>query len=519
MSKARWFVALLGTAAIVAAGCTGGERGDSLVRSSSGANDVIAAIDALRTGSGRFRLEWRAQGGDEIDAFSVVAEGEFSGSDLRVSTTAGAEAEDSPPLTSTVMRVGDRQFVSLDQHRTMIDQLRASLEELHAENPSPFAPPVDDLFGELPDGADWVEVTGGDGGFVGPWGGTEPVWDPLDALSRVEDVVEAGEGEVGGVATRRFTATIATDSFLEASGQPDVADVVDEMYASMIEGADEALAEELATQMEQLRALSAYASERLVVEVEVHLDGEDRLVRSIISSRVDVEDQYAECSFFRNAAQEVVVDVSGHGEEITIEVPDPATILSEEEYEELTGFSTEPVEDDLGFDPEELEREFERLETVLSTADGERTRGAIEDDLRKFGSVIELDPEAVADLDDAALVEAHDRASAALAGMGRTPTALGELTRVELLWNVRWGMELLGIDPATADGMSDQQLAELIDAHVEQYGVAGDGAWGDPAVEDPFGGVPGDLGTEGGDADLADAFGSFVGDVANCPTA
>ena len=165
-----------------------------------------------------------------------------------------------PPLTSTVMRVGDRQFVSLDQHRTMIDQLRASLEELHAENPSPFAPPVDDLFGELPDGADWVEVTGGDGGFVGPWGGTEPVWDPLDALSRVEDVAEAGEGEVGGVATRRFTATIATDSFLEASGQPDVADVVDEMYASMIEGADEALAEELATQMEQLRALSAYTS-------------------------------------------------------------------------------------------------------------------------------------------------------------------------------------------------------------------------------------------------------------------
>ncbi|HLU41532.1 MAG TPA: hypothetical protein VKZ55_03975, partial [Microthrixaceae bacterium] len=65
MSKARWFVALLGTAAVVAAGCTGGERGDSLVRSSSGANDVIAAIDALRTGSGRFRLEWRAQGGDE----------------------------------------------------------------------------------------------------------------------------------------------------------------------------------------------------------------------------------------------------------------------------------------------------------------------------------------------------------------------------------------------------------------------------------------------------------------------
>ena len=59
---------------------------------------------------------------------------------------------------------------------------------------------------------------------------------------------------------------------------------------------------------------------------------------------------------------------------------------------------------------------------------------------------------------------------------------MGDMTRVELLWNVKWGMETVGVDPATADGLGDAELAALIDAFVGENGVSGDGIWGDGAM-------------------------------------
>ena len=40
------------------------------------------------------------------------------------------------------------------------------------------------------------------------------------------------------------------------------------------------------------------------------------------------------------------------------------------------------------------------------------------------------------------------------------------MTHTELFWHVRQGMEREGIDPAMADGMTNEQLAGLIDAYM-----------------------------------------------------
>ena len=61
---------------------------------------------------------------------------------------------------------------------------------------------------------------------------------------------------------------------------------------------------------------------------------------------------------------------------------------------------------------------------------------------------------------------------------------MGDLTRGELLFNVQTGMEEEGVDPASAESMTDQQLGALIDQYVAELGIAGDGVWGAPKVGD-----------------------------------
>ena len=237
--------------------------------------------------------------------------------------------------------------------------------------------------------------------------------------------------------------------------------------------------------------MEEYLREHFSVEVSIHLDEEGRLLRTELSTSMEGADEYAECFFMTMSAMPVTVtaDYSGLGEDVELTAPPAESVISEDEYDELENESFERwMESDFGGLPEmpELpEGPSDRSwgpdgEPIkLATADGERYRADIEDDLVKFGSVIDLDPATVGDLDDAALVDAHDRASAAIAALPTTTTALGELTRVELLWNVKWGMETFGMDPAAADAMGDQELGALIDGFVGEQGVSGDGVWGD----------------------------------------
>jgi len=499
MRRVRGLLGVTASALLVASGCSSSDDANVIASGDTAEAVVTAALDAALSGSGRVQMridvddaamqslieqmteqseelsrelgedveEPELWGPEDLEAELLL---EFDGEDFSLSEP-GAD----PPA---ILQVDGRGFQSVAAMAAWQRDLYVGMSE-------------DETFGALegpqvPEGVEWVSVDPDDGWYPVGTGWSLSSVDEGPHLIRSEhlrDVVDAGPSEVDGTPTHRYTASLDDAAIAEMHDLEEPEEGSDEDPAEP-SGEDAALEDEYDA---RLSAVEDYLWEHLSVEVSIHLDGDGRLVRTEVANSMDVG-EHAACFLLAMSAMPVTMtaDYSDLGAELDLAAPPSATVISRTEYEEL---ENESFEDWMGSDLEGIgdlpigpsDRAWgpdgEPIELV--TADGERYRADIEDDLVKFGSVIDLDPATVGDLEDGALVDAHDRASAALAALPTTTTALGDLTRVELLWNVKWGMENFGLDPAAADAMDDRALGALIDGFVGEQGVSGDGIWGD----------------------------------------
>lgn len=500
MGTVRRALALTAASVMVSAGCSSG--GDELLVAAGDTPEAVvaAAVEATRAGTGRFQGSYRsdlptaddsdAPGHSADDADEVSADdswaGEFAHGDHSASMSLGFSIDEDESIPDEHWMVVDgRRFQSL-----------ASVREMAAVPSSEFMP-VPPGLAELPEGAEWVEL--GDeppaDTWAAPWllfAALPPVIEmtsPFGVLDHLSDVRDAGAGEVDGTATHGYTATIPSEAYLEISGYDAMAEAVEAMEQSVEEaeqsadGAEGIDAEDVATVFSQLdpAAVRPFLEEYLRVEVDIDLlDG--RLRRTEVRADLVFPDEYAECKVAERGWFQVggslTIDYTDLGAEIDLVAPDPASVITHEQFGEIVGTHEDLVE---SWDPSELEDldgpSFDS-EAVLQTADGPRVRYQIEADLLAFGSVVGFVDEDPYEMDDAALVEAHDRASAAIRALPRTATSLGELTRPELLWNL--GNWLY--DAEDLDSLTDAELGARIDGALE--GELADGS--DPEMDPAF---------------------------------
>lgn len=489
MTTAKRVPALVVATMLVLSGCTSG-RDEVVAAGDTAEADVIAAIDAAQAGTGRIEMTldidedaWlelseRAFGDLEEDptwdpaleeaapsdvwsdvGLDQTISGEFSGDDYLVSVDGLSP--------TTILHVSGRTFESVEGATAyMMGGDLPDLELGGDEEPPELSLPEPP---ELPAGIEWIEQEDTDTMLTSilgsPTGGAHVLRsDDLDV------VVDAGSAEVDGKPTRRYTASVTGD-------------VLEEWYASETWGTDDT---DLLSP--GLTAIYEYAQAHTAIEVEIHLGDAGELVRLVLAMGTEVEPEYEDCMMLAAAMlpMTVTLDYSELGSDVQIDEPAPESVMSEEDFDELVESSYDDWFESGPFDtgllpvaPSDRAYGPDDEPVKVQTSAGERYRADVEEDLVKFGSVVGIDPSTVADLDDVALVDGHDRAAAALAAMPKTPTVMGDMTRVELLWNVKWGMETVGVDPATADALGDAELAELIDAFVGENGVSGDGIWGD----------------------------------------
>ena len=512
--------AVLVSASLVraASGCTRGSDGRVVVAGDTSEQTVLAAIEATRATTGRFDMVVEPIGSQD---FRGEVEGEFAGPDHLVEvrddlgsleyddrTDAGepsSPSDDADPLQGAdrLLHADDRSFVAFDSvlfSSGMVDE----------------DGPIDDDV-ELDERIEWLDTT--DLGssdehdlLATNVSGTD-LFRPFALLDELEAIESDGAAELDdGTPTRRYTATISGERFFAAMGM----DETFELYPGAPADA-ELTAEELEDQR-RLDAIVRYGVSRTSLDVELHVDADGRLRRTVMSVRTDTEARYSDCLLLQEFVPllRMSADYSELGSDIEVEVPDATAVIEPDEAIErypdyLAVMDAEEWEEALA--SEDLFYDEDGNPRTVTTVHGERVLFAVEDDLLKFGSVIDLDEDDVWEMTPEQMVEAYDRATAVLDGMPRTTTAMGDLTRVELLFNVQTGMEEEGVDPASAASMTDQQLGALIDQYVAELGIAGDGVWGDPKVGD----VPPEwweeeLG-EGGYDDPDDLFESCPGDA------
>jgi hypothetical protein len=477
-------------------GCTtGGDDGESLEIDDGGeaTATVAAAIESASSGSGRFTttIGEVAAGDAEDSAREVRIEGEFDGDAVRSTATSFPESEDELSNFATErLRAGDRTYVNVDGVRSQLEQLTPVDGSLYAVTDgdefqgyatagemSPFG----DLDPAPLDGFDWIDTTE----LPGAFDESSPI-DPFvsmmllpffneDPFAVLSAVTEAHEVDPDAEGERRFTASIPFASVYEL--------LLDESVAA---GA-QAFAQ---------GPIEQYVADHTAVTAVVVLDSSGRLVRSEVSAHAEIEEQYADCAELEAYAADLdlVTEFRDLDADVTVSAPDPATVMS---LDQLAAAFPNDV-DEMGDDVLDLGGPGETTEAAdfadeLATVDGPRDWYDVVDDLQSFGYLVGLgvDPYSVPadarwivnaevlDLSDEELVARYAEVDAALAQLPRTSTAIGELTRPELLLNVQWGLEAVGGDPSVAAGMSDAELGALIDAYVEeQGGAAGDAVWG-----------------------------------------
>ncbi len=495
MARVRGLLAVTGAALLAASGCSSGDEGKVVAAGDTAEAEVLSAIEATRATSGRFDMAVEPIGSED---FEGGVRGEFDGPDhladsweelgsLEYDDRTEADESDAPAgeddptrTVDRVLHVDDRSFVSFD---TLAEMAGVMDEEDHDSGP---APDVDARI-------EWLETTelgsSDEHGMLEMLTFGSELIRPFAMLDELEAIESDGNAELeDGTATRRYTASISGKEFFEAMGFDGSLQLFPELPP------DQELSEEELEDQRRMEAIERYGIDRTRLEVELHLDEAGLLRRTVVSVRSDIESDYADCLMLEEVAPAIrfSTDYSDLGDEIEIAVPDPDTVITPDAaialFPDFFAMFDEDSVDEGTFEEQgdwqaPYFNEDGTVRTV-QTVHGERVLAAVEDDLAKFGSVIDLDEEHVWEMTPEEMVEAYDRASAVLAGMPRTTTSMGDLTRVELLFNVRVGMEEADIDPSTADPLTDQQLGALIDQYVAQFGIAGDGVWGDPKVGD-----------------------------------
>ncbi len=494
-------VSLASVVTLGLAACTaGGDDGDSLSTDDGGeaAAALAAAVEQTRASSGRFTTTFAETSTEESDETFTI-EGEFADGAIRTTTSAGDEMlfGSGPRLN-----VGERSYSSVAGLREALEDPVWGETGLDDGSESRDLTPLD--------GYEWIDTTDLDYDAqlmfeegVGPE--LDPTVamlltdffneDPFRILTVVTDVEDVGTESADGAELRRYSATLPLDAIYELLfDDPEMDDLGYEPSA-------------------RDAAIDSYVESRTSVHAELFVDAEGQLVRSAVSASTDVEEQFADCEplGYQSGTLTVATEFRDLGGDVDVAAPDPATTMTIEQLTEAfpSTWSDEYAGDE-GSGDEGADDELAEL-AELETVDGLRDRWDVIDDLSKFGYVIGLGvdewtlseeewgttPDPVYELSDEELAARYAELRAALDALPRTPTALGELARPELLWNVRWGLDAFGADPAAADAMSDAELGALIDGYAEsQGGPVGDGVVGDlpegTELSEPPEFVPGD---------------------------
>jgi hypothetical protein len=218
-------------------------------------------------------------------------------------------------------------------------------------------------------------------------------------------------------------------------------------------------------QRERMARIEAYQEEHLRSEVTVLVDTEGLVRRVEVVTVSDVAEEFRDCMHLAATMEgSLVTELRALGSEVQITAPDPADVMTLEEYD---GLYDQVVPDTIETDGGDVDIPDELLGDLPSD-----WRELSEQVVRDGAGLIGLDPATIPTMTDDELFDAEERIYEAEALAPTTPTALGDMTHSDLLWHVRQGMEREGVDPSMADGMTDEQLAGLIDAYMADPALA-----------------------------------------------
>lgn len=277
--------------------------------------------------------------------------------------------------------------------------------------------------------------------------------DVLSSLSNLSELVglreEAGS-TFDGVDVRTFRGEMSVADMWPDAGMGDVWE--DELDPG---------------QLERMDRIEAYRAEHVRSEVTVLVDTEGLVRRVEVTTTSDVEEEFRRCLHMATTMEgSLVTELRALGSDVQIAAPDPADVMTLEEYDRLYE-QLEPETIDIDGGDVDLDVPDELLDDLPSD-----WREIAEQVVRDGAGLIGLDPATIPTMTEEELFDAEQRIYEAETAAPRTPTALGDMTHSDLLWHVRQGMEREGVDPSMADGMTDEQLAALIDAYMADPDLA-----------------------------------------------
>ncbi len=462
--RRRWGATLLGSLATLAlaAGCTGDEGVQVVTDDVDGAAALAAAVEPTPT-SGRFRYEMDTSMPGPDDAgwsMRTAGEGEFAGDDLRIRLESSSDGgvTMSGETVSDVIVVDGRQFHDVASRLAIYDGWIA-------DGATPGLEAAQEALAATVEGKDWIESAAmtveddeldGDGLeaiFVG--GPASLLTDPAELLDDLDDVRELDAVERDGESLRRFAGTVRRDSMFGPG-----------------EGADDP--ELSAEDRARLDRIDEYAWSHTESSVEV-LVGPDGYIRGLqLEVADDFEPEYRDCMHLsENGSLSMTIELFDLGEPIEIVAPDPATVIDESALNDLGGVGVGPDDVDSSFGSLSSVEMFGREATEQVVADG--------------AALIALDPATIPSLTDEQLDEVIAQIELAAAALPTFDTRVGQRNRPEMIELIRMGTTMLGIEPLDLSGYSDQQLADLINSYLDEYGFA---FGGDDEEHDDFEGCP-----------------------------
>lgn len=457
--RRRWGATLVGSIATLAlaAGCTGDEGVQVVTDDVDGAAALAEAVGETPT-SGRFRQEMTMDTADpsrqdEDWSMHVVADGEFVGDDVRyrMRSDFGGQEMDGESLL-----VGGQVFNSASSMLDSFDvpgddDIAAALTAQRAA-----------LEAELV-GKDWVQSPaapadpeGVDGGLGSVLGGdpTSLLMDPVELLDDLDEVRELDPVDRDGESMRRFVGVVGRDSIF-GPGEADDAD-------SGVPAEEQA----------RIDRIDDYAWSRTESSVEV-LVGPDGFIRRVhLEIADDIEERYRGCAqLMDQGSMSMTVELFDLGAPIEIVAPDPSTVIA---LSELGAATPLGVDDPSGgaLSPTSL-----------------FGRELAEQMLRDGAALIGLDPATIGSLSDDEVDAAIDRIEAAEESLPTFDTRIGPQNRLEMIETIRMGTTMLGIEPLDLSGYSDQQLADLINSYLDEYGFefgTGDGSGDDEELDEDY---------------------------------
>jgi len=297
-------VAAVGAAVVLSAGAgcsTGGDDESLIVDDGGAAAELARVVERTRDSSGRIEATFGADGdGGGEGALSI----EFDGSSWRTTSTMVGMSGVGSTSDLVTLRIDGRTYTSAVESAFQVG------DETGAMRTVPGLEHVE-----------WIDLTDGEGGAVGAVDAvTGAADDPFGLIGRFTDVRESGTERLDGVPLRRFEATMSGEELLRS--------LPPEQQAERAEQARSA---------PRLTAIQEYRAAHMNVRATILLTEDGVLRRAEIETEVSgIEPEFQDCSMVTSPTlTREVYDYSELGRPVEITPPDPATVMSMDQVQQL----------------------------------------------------------------------------------------------------------------------------------------------------------------------------------------